>query len=75
MTDTTDTDTDVDDAAAQMTEQIEASFGPISVYVSGTNTEDVQDTFDEVWATMMDTSDTMHNRAEDGEEVPGRTFG
>lgn len=75
MSETTETTTDIDDEVAQMTEQIEASFGPISVYVSGTNTEDVQDTFDEVWETMMDTSETMHSRAEDGEEVPGRTFG
>lgn len=74
----TDTEQDVDVADEledKMTEQIEASFGPISVYVSGTNTEDVQDTFDQVWQQMMETSDTMHNRSDDEEEVPGRTFG
>jgi len=77
MSDTTETTTDIDDEVAQMTEQIEASFGPISVYVSGTDTDDVQETFDTVWETMMDTSETMHSRADgdDGDAVPGRTFG
>lgn len=48
-----------------MTEQIEASFGPMTVYVSGTDTADVQDTFDHVWDRMMDTSETMRERQDD----------
>lgn len=68
----------IGDQPNEMTEQIEASFGPMTVYVSGTDTEDVQETFDHVWETMMDTSEKMREMKQeqgDGEEVPGRTFG
>jgi predicted AlkP superfamily phosphohydrolase/phosphomutase len=70
-----------DETAEEMTEQIEASFGPMTVYVSGTDSEDVQETFDDVWETMMDTSETMRemkqdtNSDEDGGAGPGQAFG
>jgi len=73
---TNDTETDEPD---EMTEQIEASFGPMTVYVSGTDTADVQDTFDHVWETMMDTSEKMREmkpETDDNSDGPtGRTFG
>jgi predicted AlkP superfamily phosphohydrolase/phosphomutase len=67
-----------DSVPEEMTEQIEATFGPISVYVSGTNTEDVQETFDHVWETMIDTSETMKEMkasTDDDADGPTRTFG
>lgn len=78
MTDNT-TDTDVE-APGDMTEQIEASFGPMTVYVSGTDSEDVQETFDQVWETMMDTSEKMREMNGDEDEGnetggPGQAFG
>jgi len=63
----------------EMTEQIEASFGPVSVYVSGTDTDSVRETFDGVWETMMDTSDRMQSMKSDEDDdsdgPSGRTFG
>jgi hypothetical protein len=63
----------------EMTEQIDASFGPMTVYVSGTDQDDVLETFNDVWETMMSTSDHMHDRKEDMDDddgpAPGRTFG
>lgn len=57
-------------------EQIEASFGPMTVFVSGTNAEDVQETFDHVWETMLDTSDKMKDmHDEDQSNHGGRTYG
>lgn len=78
MTDNT-TDTDAE-APGDMTEQIEASFGPMTVYVSGTDSEDVQETFDQVWETMMDTSEKMREMKGDEDEGnetggPGQAFG
>jgi hypothetical protein len=69
-----------EDAPDAMTEQIEASFGPMTVYVSGTESEGVQETFDHVWETMMDTSEKMREmKSEDdeGNETagPGQAFG
>lgn len=57
-----------------MTEQIEASFGPMTVYVSGTDTEDVQDTFDHVWDRMMETSDKMREMKDDDDTIRGGGF-
>lgn len=63
----------------EMTEQIDASFGPMNVYVSGTDQDEVLETFNDVWETMMDTSEYMHERKQDMDEEsdgrgPGRTF-
>jgi len=71
--------TDISDAPDEMTEQIDASFGPMNVYVSGTDQEEVLETFNDVWETMMDTSEYMHERKQDMDEEsdgrgPGRTF-
>jgi len=68
------------DAPDEMTEQIEASFGPMTVYVSGTDSSDVQETFDDVWETMMDTSETMREQKQNAENDddgagPGQAFG
>jgi len=56
-----------------MTEQIEASFGPMTVYVSSADSDVVLETFDHVWEEMMDTSDKMHERSDD--EQSGRRGG
>lgn len=67
----------IDDAPDEMTEQIDASFGPMNVYVSGTEQEEVLETFNDVWETMMDTSEYMHERKEnmdDDQSVSGRSF-
>jgi len=70
---------EISEAPDGMTEQIDASFGPMNVYVSGTDQEDVLETFNEVWETMLDTSDTMHERKQDmddgGENRSSRTYG
>lgn len=65
------------DTPDEMTEQIEASFGPMTVYVSGTNTDDVQDTFDHVWDRMMETSETMRERKQNqsDDDPSGPAFG
>lgn len=52
-------------APADMTEQIEASFGPIYVYVSSTDMDTAEATFDDVWETMMETSDKMNDMHSD----------
>lgn len=64
----------------EMTEQIDASFGPMNVYVSGTEHEDVLETFNDVWETMLETSDAMHERKQEmdddeSEDLSSRTFG
>lgn len=67
--------TDVDEEDEIMTEQIEATFGPMTVYVSGTDTADVQDTFDHVWDRMMDTSEKMQEMSDgDGDTIRGGGF-
>jgi hypothetical protein len=66
------------DEMDEMTEQIEATFGSMSVYVSGTDPEDVQSTFDHVWGTVSDTVETMRENASNDQEAdddPSRTFG
>jgi len=55
----------------EMTEQIDASFGPMNVYVSGTDQEEVLETFNDVWGTMMETSDHMHDRKQDMDDEDG----
>lgn len=77
MTDETDT---VQCCRAQCDDEfheIEAAFGPMSVYVSGTDTESVQETFDHVWETMMDTSEKMKEMGDEGtdENDGGPAFG
>lgn len=69
-----------DETAEEMTEQIEASFGPMTVYVSGTDSEGVQETFDHVWETMMDTSEKMREMKQNTDDDdagagPGQAFG
>lgn len=64
---------DAENVPDDMTEQIEATFGPISVYVSGTDTEDVQETFDHVWKTMVDTSEKMKDLKDEGDDGDGPT--
>lgn len=57
-----------------MTEQIEAQYGPMSVYVSGTDSDDVHETFVDVWKTIADhNEDVMDRRAE--MEVDGDSGG
>jgi len=49
----------------ELTEQIDASFGPMSVYVSGTDPEEIRNTFDHVWETVLDLyEDTMDEHRE-----------
>lgn len=59
------------DAPDEMTQQIDASFGPMNVYVSGTDQEEVLETFNEVWDTMMDTSEYMHDRKQNMDDDEG----
>lgn len=68
----------LDDHPDGMTEQIEAEFGPMAVYVSGTETESVQQTFDDVWDKVMETYERVQEMKDDDEEDGpghGRTFG
>lgn len=81
MTDNeTEQTTDIDDTADELTEQIDASFGPMNVYVSGTDQEEVLESFNDVWEKMLETSDIMHERKQDMDDEddgagPSRTFG
>lgn len=69
------------DAPDEMTEQIEANFGPMTVYVSSADQENALSTFNDVWETMMETSEQMHDRKQDMDDdddedaTPTRTFG
>lgn len=80
MTDEYGTDDEQDelpDTPEQMTEQIEASFGPMSVYVSGTEQQDVRETFEQVWETVMETYDRTHEfkkELDDDSEDPTKSF-
>lgn len=79
---TIETENDVQapqDAPDEMTEQIDASFGPMNVYVSGTDADEVLESFNEVWDQMLETSDQMHERQKDmddgsKQDGPGRSF-
>lgn len=50
---------DQKDSVDLRSNEIEASFGPMTVYVSGTDTESVCETFEDVWELMMNTSEKM----------------
>jgi hypothetical protein len=73
MTDETQIDTDSD--GEQEIEKIQASYGNVTVGISGNDAETVRETFDYVWETMMDTADKMHERNNDDDESGSRTFG
>jgi hypothetical protein len=74
---TDDTQSDEEQTMDRHANAIEASFGPISVYVAGSTTDDVEETFDHVWETMMNTSETMHDMKDEMDDGPqsGPTFG
>lgn len=64
MTDT-DTDIDADQTGSrgqeQSVEQIEATFGPMTAFVSGTDSDEVYDRFEDVWATLLETQQDMRD--------------
>lgn len=67
MTDDEQTTSDVPTA------QIEATFGNITVYVTGDSQDEAQDTFDHVWETMMETPEILTGMPKVDNE-PSRTF-
>lgn len=58
----------------RLTEQIDAGFGPMSVYVSGTDQEEIRETFDHVWDTVLELyEDTIDERREQDSSGNSRT--
>lgn len=49
-------------------EQIEATFGQMTAYVSGENRKDVEETFDHVWETLIETYNMSKDDVSESEE-------
>jgi hypothetical protein len=75
-------ETDMDEQREQYDGEqiIFASYAGIDVEVVGTDADDVQENFEHVWSTMMETHDKIvevseHVDMPDDDEPSGRTFG
>lgn len=62
------TETVVNEHPDGMTEQIEAGYGPMNVYVSGTDNDAVLESFKEVWDEITDTQQRLHEQAQDEDD-------
>lgn len=52
----------------QQVEQIEATFGPMSAFVSGGDREEVLETFKEVWGELTETREEVKEDSDEGED-------
>lgn len=68
------------DDEEQVPEQIEATFGGIGVYVSGSDPDRVEERFEDVWEEMLDEHERARERQDDDDDTeigngPSKTFG
>lgn len=62
-----------EDEEAEGTEAIEATFGEIQVFATGSDPETVRENFEFAWKEVRDMSDDMYERSEDREDNSGHS--